>query len=182
MADRYVKGLDETLAVLSAFPQKMERAALRQGMTAAAAVVRDEARLRVPRQSGKLARAIRSGSPRRLADGVYSISVRVSGNDHAFLGLFFEYGVSPHYITAGDGDLSARKLTQSVRRAGSSDVADQALVVNGSYVKGAILHPGFAPKPFMRPALDIKAEEAVDALAAKIKAFVENASGFRAAA
>lgn len=182
MSERYVTGLDETLAVLSQFPAQMERAAVRQGMTAAARVIRDEARLRAPKKTGLMAKAIRSGSPRRMADGTYSVSVRLTGNNHAFLGLFHEYGTSPHFITAGDSDQSARRLTQAARREGSSDVGEQALVINGNFVRGAVMHPGTAPRPFMRPALDIKAEEAVDALGDKIKDYVNSYTGFQSAA
>lgn len=175
-----VKGLDEVLAVLSAFPVKLQNQAVRQGLTAAAAVVRDEARMRAPKDSGRMAKSIKSGSPRKIGDGIYSISIRLDGrgNNHAFLGLFFEYGVLPHYITAGDGDVSARKLTQNVRKEGATD----ALKINGKFVTGAILHPGFAARPFLRPALDIKADEAVRAMAGKITAFVESLTGFKAAA
>lgn len=175
-----VKGLDEVLAVLSAFPDKLKNQAIRQGLTAAAAVVRDEARLRAPNVSGKLAHSIKSGSPRKIGDGIYSISIRLDGrgNNHAFLGLFFEYGVSPHYITAGDSDLKARKLTQKVRKEGSSDVAEQALKINGQFVTGAILHPGFAARPFLRPSLDIKSGEALQAFATRVRAVVENLTGF----
>lgn len=176
MTDLPIKGLDETIAVLSAFPQQMQKKAIRRGMTRAAAVVRDEARFRAPRKTGKLAKSIKSGSARRNPDGSYSISVRT--ND--FRGIFFEYGVAPHYITAGDSDLSARKLTQSASQEGVSDGG--ALVINGKFVSGAVLHPGFPAKPFLRPALDIKAQEAVRALAFEIEEFVFNYTGFQSAA
>lgn len=175
-----VKGLDEVLALLSTFPTKLQNNAIRQGLTAAAAVVRDEARARAPKKTGQMAKAIKSGSPRKIGDGIYSISIRLDGrgNKHAFLGLFHEYGVRPHYITGGDTGLHARPLTQKVRREGSSDVAEQALKINGQFVTGAILHPGIAARPFLRPALDIKGDEAVKAMATRIRAYVENLTGF----
>lgn len=178
MTDLPIKGLEETIAVLSALPEKMQKSAVRKGLTAGAAVVRDEARFRAPRRSGKFAKSIKSGSSRRNQDGSYSIAVRV--ND--FRGVFFEYGVRPHYITGGDGELSPRLLTRSSRDGGASDAKSGALVIDGKFVSGAILHPGFAAKPFLRPALDIKSEEVVRAIAFEIEEFVFNFTGFQAAA
>ncbi|USA39624.1 HK97 gp10 family phage protein [Pelagerythrobacter marinus] len=175
-----VEGLKQLDAYLSALPKNMQTGAYRAGLTAAARVIRDEARLRAPRKSGKMAKAIRSGSPRRNEDGSFSISVALRGNDHAFLGLFFEYGVAPHYITAGGAPMSARKLTQAARREGSSDVATGALKIGGNYVTGAVLHPGIRPHPFLRPALDIKADEAVKAFAERTRAYIEGKTGFTA--
>ncbi len=172
-----VEGLKQLDAYLSALPKNMQTGAYRAGLTAAARVIREEARLRAPRKTGKLAKAIRSGSPRRNQDGSFSISVSLRGQ-HAFLGRFFEYGVAPHYITAGDSDLSARKLTQAVRREGSSDVSSGALKIGANYVTGAVLHPGIRPHPFLRPALDVKADEAVQAFAERIRAYIEGKTGF----
>lgn len=184
MSNLDVKGLDEVLAVLSAFPAKLQRQAVKQGLTAAAAVIRDEARARAPKKTGKMAKAIKSGTPRSNPDGSWSISVRLDGrgNDHAFLGLFHEYGVKPHYIMAGDAGTSPRQLTRAAGREGSSNVADQALKIGGKFVTGAVLHPGHGARPFMRPALDMKAEDAVKAMAAKITFYVEGLTGFKAAA
>lgn len=180
MADQPVKGLDETLAVLAAFPANLQRNAVSRGMRAAGNVVRDEARLRAPKDTGKLAKAIKTGSPRKLENGVHSVRVRLDG-EHSYLGIFHEYGVAPHYITAGDANLSPRKLTQKARRDGPlAEADDGSLVINGNHVRGAVLHPGVPARPFMRPALDIKADEAVAALAEAIKDFVEQKAGFRA--
>lgn len=175
-----VDGLKQIDAYLSHLPRNLQTGAYRAGLTAAARVIRDEARVRAPKKTGRMAKAIRSGSPRKNQDGSFSVQVRLTGNNHAFLGLFHEYGVQPHYITAGDSDLSARKLTQAVRREGSSDVATGALKIGGNYVSGAVLHPGFAPRPFMRPALDVKAQEAVLAFAERIRGYIEGKTGFTA--
>lgn len=178
-----VKGLAELDRYLSALPRNLQTGAYRSGLTAAARVIRDEARLRVPKRTGKLARAIRSGSARKNQDGSFSIQVSVSGNNHAFLGLFHEYGVAAHYITAGSYTVggqagSARKLTQAVRREGSSDVATQHLKIGNQIVSGAVLHPGHAARPFMRPALDTKGQEAVLAFRDQIVAYIEKKTGF----
>lgn len=175
MADATVKGLDATLAVLSAFPANLQRNALSRGMRAAGNVVRDEARLRAPKETGKLAKSIKTGSPRKIDGGAFSVRVRLDG-DHSYLGIFHEYGVRPHYITAGEETLSPRKLTQRAR----AEAEAGSIVIGGNHIRGAVLHPGITARPFMRPALDTKAEEALQALGKAVKDFVEQKTGFEA--
>lgn len=171
-----VKGLKELGAYLSALPVRMEKQAYRQALTAAARPIRDEARLLAPKQTGKMARSIKTGSPRQNQDGTFQISIRLDpkGNNHAFLGLFHEYGVAPHFIAAGDSGLSPRLLTRKARAGGvTGDVERQALKIGENYITGGVMHPGHRAQPFMRPALDAKADEAVQAFAGRIRAYLE---------
>lgn len=174
-----VTGLAELDKFLSVLPKNMQTGAYRAALTAAARPIRDEARLRAPKDSGKMAKGIRSGSPRKNQDGTFSISISSSGQ-HGFLALFHEYGTNPHYITAGSSNLSARMLTRNAGNGGTSDIESQTLVINGQFVTGAVMHPGQPARPFMRPALDIKADEAVAAFAARIRAYLEGKTGFAA--
>lgn len=175
-----LKGLRELDRFLSQMPMNLQRNAYGNGLRAAAQVLRDEARLRAPKASGKMARSIKYGSVHRMMSGGWSISVRLDprGNDHAFLGMFHEYGVAPHYIRAGDAGLSPRLVTRSIRNGGVSEVANQALKINGNFVTGAVLHPGHAAQPFMRPALDLKADDALRAFAARIREYIEGRTGY----
>lgn len=175
-----VKGLADLDRYLSALPKNMQKAAYRQALTAAARPVRDEARMRAGKRSGKMARAIKTGSPRQNQDGTFSVFVRLDG-PHSFLGLFQEYGVAPHFVSAGDSGRSARLLTRSAREGGvTGDVQSHALKIGDNFVSGAVFHPGHAAHPFMRPALDAKADDAVQAFAAKIRAYLEGKTGFAA--
>lgn len=178
--DFSVKGLAELDRYLSALPKNMQTGAYRAGLVAAAAVIRDEARLRAPKKTGAMAKSIRSGSARKNQDGTFSISISLKGK-HDFLGLFHEYGVSPHFITAGDSDLSARSLTKAGRRGDlTGDVEKQALKIGDKFITGGVMHPGHAAHPFMRPALDAKADEAVQAFAKRIRDYIEGKTGFAA--
>ena len=47
-------------------------------------------------------------------------------------------------------------------------VARGSLVIGGNFVGPMVHHPGHVPKPFLRPALDQKAQEAVAAMGAYI--------------
>lgn len=180
MTSMKLKGGKELLSFLDAFPARLQKGAARSGLTAAAKPVRDQARSNAPRESGKLAKSIKTGSPKVNQDGTVTISVRLSG-EHSFLGHFFEYGVAPHFIRAGDSGLSARKLTQKFNREGSART-DGALKIGDNYVTGAVLHPGFAARPFLRPALDMKAEEAVNAFGERLRSYLKDKTGFTAPA
>lgn len=173
-----VSGLKELDAYLSALPANMQKQAYRQALTAAAKPIRDEARLLAPKQSGKMAKSIKTGSPRQNQDGTFSVTIRLAG-EHAFLGLFHEYGVAPHFISAGDSGVSARLLTRSARRGGvMGDTERQALKIGDNYISGEVFHPGHRAQPFMRPALDTRADDAVKAFAGKIRSYLEGKTGF----
>lgn len=172
-----MKGLKELDRYLSALPMQMQKAAIRQALTAAAKPVRDEARRQAPKGSGKMARAIKTGSPRQNQDGSFSVSVRLDpkGNDHAYLGLFFEYGVKPHLIARKAAKRGPAGLKAAVSK---GEKVGGAMKIGDRFVSGVITHPGFGAKPFMRPALDFMADEAVKAFAAKIREFIEGKTGF----
>lgn len=184
MITAHVKGLKELDAFLSALPKKLETGAYRAGLTAAAAVVRDEAKLRAPKRTGKMARAIRSSSPRKNQDGTFSIKVYVDGRrEHGFLGIFHEYGVSPHFIKAGDAGMSAKLLSRASRRGDvTGEVATKKLKIGDNYISGSVIHPGHAAQPFMRPALDAKWQQAVEAFRVRIIRYIEGKTGFNAGA
>lgn len=170
-----VKGLKELDAYLSAFPQKMQKQAYRQALTAAAAPIRDEARLLAPKATGAMAKSIKTGSPRQNQDGTFSVSIRPSGR-HDFLALFHEYGVAPHLIAStgkGEGRVAVRKAAK-----GDGEVQRGVMMIGTDFVSGIIGHPGHRARPFMRPALDNKADEAVKAFAGRIRAFMEGKTGF----
>lgn len=173
--DMPVKGLRELDAYLSALPKNMQKGAYRAGLTAAAKPIRDEARNLARRSSGKMARAIKTGSARQNEDGTFSIKVALRG-EHGFIGLFAEYGVKPHYIARtgkGEGRVAIRKAKE-----GTGTIQGGVMKIGTDFVSGIISHPGHMAHPFMRPALDAKADEAVKAFADRIRAYIEGKTGF----
>lgn len=178
-----LKGGKELSAFLAAFPKKLQDGAVRSALTAAAKPIRDQARALAPRQTGELARSIKTGSPKVNSDGTVSIKVRTDpkNNNHAFLGLFFEYGTAPHFISPGDSGKSVRLLNRAALRDGAnSDVASGKMRVGNLWVTGAVMHPGMAARPFMRPALDMKANEAINAFGARVQSYLSGKTGFTA--
>src|SRR5690606_15389566 len=138
---------------LSALPKNMETAAYRAGLVAAADPPLQEARLLAQGWSGDVARAIRKGSARKNQDGTFSIRVYVDERKpNGYLGYFGEYGVAAHLIARtgkGEGRVSVRKAAE-----GSGTVDGRVMKIGDDFVSGVISHPGHAPHPFMRPALD----------------------------
>ncbi len=179
-SDNPVRGLKELDSYLAALPAKMQKQVYRQALTAAAAPIRDEARMNARKQSGKMARAISTGSPRQNEDGSFEVSVRLDPKKpHGFLGVFHEYGVAPHFIRAGNSGKSARMLTKAAKRGDVvGEVSTGHLRIGDRYITGEVFHPGHAAHPFMRPALENKQDEAVKAFAQRIRDWLENKTGF----
>lgn len=199
-----LKGGPELMAFLSAFPERLQKNALRSAMVAGARVVRDEARLRVEKQSGKTAKAIRTSSPRVNQDKTVSVKVKLKG-EHAFVGWFLEKGVRSHLITAGDASTSTKALNKRARNSekqggdglsvqdnglvrvggytyfkgpqGDRDEAD-ALTIGPTIIRDAVVHPGFPAKPFLRPALDARAGDAIDAIGARLREYLRSKTSF----
>jgi len=170
-----VEGLAELDRFLSAFPKNMQTNAYRGALRAAANVIRDEARLLAPKKTGKMAKAIKTGSPRKNQDGTFSVSVRLDG-EHSYLGLFQEYGVAAHLIARtgkGEGRVAVRKAA-----AGEGTIQGGVMKIGADFVSGILSHPGHAAQPFMRPALDAKSNEAVQVFAKYIRNYMEGKTGF----
>ena len=157
-------GLKELNDFCDLFPARLRKGAIKSGLSKGAAVLRDEARIRAPKDTGKLARAIKSSRPDDNRDGTVSVKVRLRG-DHAYLGVWHEFGTAAHAITA---------------KVGKDGKAPGALQIGGEFVSGTVLHPGTAPRPFLRPAFDAKANDAALAFAKQVRAYLHNKSGFTA--
>lgn len=195
-----LKGGPELMAFLDAFPARLQKNALKSAMIAGARVVRDEARANVPRKSGQLAKSIKTSSPRAFTGGAASVKVKLLG-PHSFIGTFLEYGVAPHLISAGDADVGARALNKRAKKSGVLQDEGNGLVRVGGYdyttgpqggeerdaikikdafVRGAVMHPGIVARPFLRPALDRKQAEVIDAIGARLREYLKNKTGFTA--
>ena len=176
MTEQTIKGLPELRAFLRAFPERLQKGAMRSAATAMAKPIRDEARLLANKQSGKMAKSIKSGSPRADKQGNVRISIRLKG-ENAYLGWFSEYGVRPHFISAGDSAISARLLTRQASRDGVEDQGAGVLKIGNNLISGGVFHPGHAAHPFMRPALHNKADEAVQAFGDRIVSYLQQRTG-----
>ena len=144
MSEINVKGLSELQAFLDVLPAKMEANIMRSALRAGANVVKDEAKNNVPVKSGVLRDGLKVST--RSRKGVVTASVKATGK-HAHVATWLEYGVAAHKITAKEGG---------------------SLFFGGAFAQSAD-HPGFSPKPFMRSALNTRAQDATVAIGNAIK-------------
>lgn len=172
-----ITGVDDLEKFLAALPANMRRNAVNSGLRAAARVMINEIRARAPKETGKLAKSFSSTSPTREPDGSIRVTVRPKG-EHAFLALFHEYGVAPHLIKISD-DLAAQteaklrpskrgRSRKTVTRYANELVESGSLKIGENFVGDMVQHPGHAARPFIRPAFDAKASDAVAAFTAQI--------------
>ena len=151
MIEYRINGGKELAALFEQLPVEVETKILANGLAKGANVIRDEARRRVRSKSGLTRKAIKS-SRGKPGGGQVVAKVNLRGK-HAFVGKFLEYGVAAHQIWVRSGKGS--------------------LVINGVPIGKQVHHPGFAPMPFLRPALDAKAGEAVQAVAGYLAKYLQ---------
>lgn len=143
----HVKGLADLGRALQEFPIKFERNVLRGALRAGMKPVRVQARANVVKQSGVLAKGLKVSTSSR-GKMVYS-KLKTSGA-HDYIARFIEFGTARHWISAKNGGM--------LRIAGTN-------AEGGSFVtfKQRVDHKGSRALPFMRPALDTQATNAVTA-------------------
>lgn len=100
------------------------------------------------------------------------VTVTVKPGFARSLAIWMEYGTSPHFITVDD-QVRQGRTARRINRNG--DAAFKAtLVINGKPVGTTVHHPGAQPFPFLRPARDAKARDAVSAAQAHINSRISN--------
>ena len=143
--DIKIEGLAELQALLDELPAKIEGNVVRGGLRQAAKVVEAEAKRLCPvGKTGALQDSIHVSM--RAKHGHISATVKAGGSK-VFYAAMVEYGTARHWIKPKD-----RK----------------SLFVAG-LMREAVDHPGAKKQPFMRPAIDGKASEAVDTMAAYLR-------------
>jgi HK97 gp10 family phage protein len=144
-----IKGFSELDKALREIPEKLARNVMRSGLRAGAVVFRDESKVNLASngsiQSGELRDGLKVGT--NFRNGVARAYVKIKGK-HAFLAPWIEYGTAAHSI-------AARNV--------------KYLFFGGAFVN-SVEHPGAKPKPFMRPALESKTQEALQAVGDVVKA------------
>jgi hypothetical protein len=164
MTSMTLKGGPELMAFLDTLPQKLARNVLRGGLRAAAMVVAEDAQARATDEDVAAAIGVVTGSKGSI---VYS-KVRLKGKG-SFKGIWMEWGTLPHLISVRESDKPTYKTRHGVQKWGirsiNNAVRRGSLEIAGKFVGPVVHHPGGRPVPFMRPALDAKAEAAVVAFA-----------------
>lgn len=177
MSEIHVKGLSDLQKLLNTLPAKIEQNALRGALRAAANVVKKEAQALVPKQSGALRDSIRVSVRARY--GKVTASIKAGGGptkkqvrttpsgrtsvkySNAYYAHMVEYGTRAHYLKS-----QKTKAWRLVANKQASSGFAKRLVVTGE--TGA-MHPGARPHPYMRPALDNRAGDALVAAGEYLK-------------
>lgn len=150
MADVNIKGLAELQAALAQLPVKMENNILRGALRAGAKIIAKQAAANVHSVSGALAESVRFGAKVDRAGGKLTAFIRAGGRgkkgsgkggkNPAFYAHMVEQGTAAHIIKA--------------------NAPNRMLAVGVAQVQ----HPGAKKKPFLRPALDLQGQAAVEAV------------------
>jgi len=176
VTDYRLRGFSELKSFLDDLPGKVQRNIARGALRAAATPVMQAAKALAPvgppsnegkRLYGGYAGLLRDSirlKPRRARDGKTILGLvaggRVRGKGDAFYAHIVEFtGAAPHVITAQN-----RK----------------SLSVGGLFFQ-SVKHPGMRARPFMRPALDSKAQEAIVAAGEYVKKRLATKEGLEVA-
>jgi HK97 gp10 family phage protein len=144
-----VRGRTELKQFLAQLPGEIERKLLRGAGRAAANVIADEAKERSI--SSEVSSAIKVKVSAKPGQVIAKVQVKGKG---AYIAPWLEYGTSPHFISVDDSQRQGMSIGRINRN---------VLVINGQPVGRTVHHPGATPHPFLRPALDMKADAALAA-------------------
>ena len=169
-SETHVKGLAELQKFLDQLAPKIERNVVRGALRAGMNVVKPVAQANVRSVSGLLASGLKVGT--RARGGTVRARLRASG-EHDYIAVMVEYGTRAHFISVQESEKPIN-LRASVRqgrlvRASMTTINRNVLMIGANFVGPTVHHPGAKPHPFMRPALDGQAQNAVVAAAEYMK-------------
>lgn len=150
------RGREEVRAYLRSLPPRIERKLLPGAARAGGRVIAAEA----AENCRSRAVAAKIETKVRRDDGRVVARIGVPEGWARSLGTWLEYGTDPHYITVDDSQRQGMSANRINRLARSEA---RTLVINGAPVGKTVFHPGAQAKPFLRPALDLRFNDAVAA-------------------
>lgn len=178
MSDIRVNGLADLQKFLDQLPGKIQDNIMRGALRAGTKVIKNKAILNINSQSGDLAGGLKIST--RIKNGIVK-SVLAAQGISGYKAMWVEYGTKPHLISVQEDEkkinyrLSAKrgkKVLESM-----TTVNRKVLQIGNNFVGPVIKHPGSKPHPFLRPALDSGANEAIIAAAEYIKMRLEKKHG-----
>jgi HK97 gp10 family phage protein len=140
-----IKGGAELQKFLTELPVKVERNIMRSALRAGAKPIAEDIKANAPEDEGDTKRSVRVST--RSRRGVVTASVKVGDKKAWYVHLLEFTGAVPHRIAAKGGGF---------------------LKFAGGLYK-AVNHPGMKAKPFIRPALDNRANDAIQAVGNQVR-------------
>lgn len=163
----HVKGLSDLQKFLDTLAPRLEKNIMRGALRAGAKVILPTAKQNINSISGELAASLKAGSGAR--GGTVTGYVRT----RHYRAKWIEYGTRPHFITVRPEDRPNRVTRRGLRaysiRTINRMVDRGSLVIGKNFVGASVAHSGSRPKPYLRPALDMRASDAVIAVGEYIK-------------
>lgn len=132
----HVKGLSKLNEQLEQLPGKLQANVLRGALRTGAKVILDEAKANVGVDTGELRDGLKISTS--IRNGTVTAKIKTRGK-HGFIAGWIEFGTRAHAIRA--------KVAKALGW--------------GSIFASSVEHPGIQARPFMRPALDSKAGQAL---------------------
>lgn len=169
--DIHVSGLRELNEFLDTLPAKIAANIMRGAFREGIRQIQPHAMTSIHPVSGLLAAYLKIGT-RVRRDGTVMAYLKTTG-PHAYLAGWVEFGTRPHFISVAEEEKNVNvrrsiKLGRLVRES-MTTINRRVLRIGQTFVGPTVHHPGAKPHPFMRPALDAHAQEAVMAAAAYMK-------------
>jgi hypothetical protein len=146
-----VRGRSEVKAFVEALPEKLD-GVVRGAARAGAEVIADEIRLRTHSDEVRTNLRIRT----KKDDDEIVVKIDIKPGWARSVGIWLEYGTDPHFITVDDSQRDGKSAAR-INQLGKAGT----LVIGGKPVGKTVHHPGARPYPAFRPALDVKAAEAI---------------------
>lgn len=177
MSDLHITGLADLQKMLDTLPAKLEANVMRGALRAGAKVISTEAKRLVPVHSGALRDSIRVSA--KIKGGRVIASVKAGsketkktvttkpgggisvGYQNPFYAHFVEFGTAAHFVKS-----EKKKDFVLVPNKRASSGFAKRLSITSQIGK---MHPGAKAHPFMRPALDARAQDAIVAAGEYIK-------------
>lgn len=182
-----VKGLSELQKFLDQLPAKLEANVMRGALRSGAKIIEAAAKANVSvsppanKTFGGYAGALRDSirvSARIYGGGRVTASIKAGGKNKktgadVFYAKWVEFGTRPHLISVQEDEknINIRRSVKfgRVMKESLTTINRRVLKIGNTFIGPTVKHPGSQPRPFMRPALDGQAQNAVVATAEYIK-------------
>ena len=152
-----VRGKSAVKRYIADTPAKLTNV-LRGAARAGARVVSEEIKVRTPSDDVRDNLRVRTAK----GDGTIAVKIDIKPGWARSVGIWLEYGTSPHLISVDESQRGGMSIGRINRRAKDPD-SSHSLVIGGAFVGKTVFHPGARPQPSFRPALDTKEAEAIAA-------------------
>lgn len=164
MSDRYIHGGAELDRMLQTLAPKLEKNIMRSALAAGARIIMKDAKANAPvGQPSNVNAKDYGGYPGALRD-----SVRVTSGFDRKTGRAYA-SVKAGGKTKKGADVFYAHIVEYGARRHTIKPRAKRLEIGGKFVAGSVEHPGVAPRPFMRTAVDAKLPEALMAVTAQIR-------------